>query len=153
MNILNDLKAHLGNPKFLHVLLEWGVFWGLALSWLFFLLARFVLHDRRALIFSLVLLALSALLVVPVEHYRKKAAPIGSASSRALNEQTRRRADHAWAFYAMAAVAGAAILLSGADNSNAGKVLTTLVVVGGLCCAAVALWLQLREAQVIYDFR
>lgn len=151
--MFTDLRSDFANPKFLHVLFEWGLFWGLTLTWVFLLVCQFVLKQRRGVIFSLVLMALAALLVLPVEHYRKRVRPIGGASAKEMNAQDKRRADTAWVFYLTAGLAVAATLLGGAEKGAASKIVGVLVILVGLAAAIIACWLQLRETMIIYDFR
>ena len=72
--MLKDLQHFLTEPKILGKILEWGLIWGSVIGILCLLVAMFVLKERKAMIFSLLLLAASALLGGVMPHARQCAS-------------------------------------------------------------------------------
>jgi hypothetical protein len=150
LNELKALLAQLGNPKFLHHLLEplllWGIFFGV-LGWA---LGVWVLKDRKAQIFSLILLALSSFAVMPVLYYRKKASPITALSAKLLNEQNQRRRDTQWVYYAMGSLAVLGIFMTGGGTGKSGTFVTVGIIIGGTATVIFSLWLHEKETSVFH---
>ena len=150
LNELKALLAQLGNPKFLHHLLEPLLLWGVLFGVLGWIVSVWVIKDRKAQICSLILLALSAFAVLPVLHYRKKASPLSAPSSRLLNEQNQRRRDTQWVYYAMGSLAVLGIFMTGEGAGKSGTFLTLGIVFGGTATVIFSLWLHEKETGLFH---
>lgn len=153
MAFLKDLKGllpQLGNPKFLHHLLEpvllWGILFGVA-AWM---LSLWFIKDRKAQLCSLILIALSAFTVLPVMHYRKKAAPITVSSKAMLDAQNERRKDTQWVYYALGSLAVLGIFMTGEDKGPTGTLIGIAITAGGVATIIFSLWLHEKEAAVFH---
>lgn len=153
MVLLNELKAllpQLGNPKFLHHLLEPVLLWGILTGVTAWLLSLWVVKDRKAQVCSLILIGLSAFTVFPLMHYRQRATPITAPSSRLLNEQNERRRDVQWVYYALGTLAVLGLFMTGEGKGKAGTVITILISVGGVATILLSLWLHEKEISVFH---
>jgi small-conductance mechanosensitive channel len=153
MDLLKELKAllpQLGNPKFLHHLLEPVLLWGILFGVIAWMLSLWVVKDRKAQVCSLMLIALSAFTVFPLMHYRQKATPITAPSSRLLNEQNERRRDFQWVYYALGSLAVLGLFMTGEGKGKAGTLITTLITVGGVASVVVSLWLHEKEISLFH---
>lgn len=154
MALLKELKAlfsQLGNPKFVHHFLEPFLFWGLLIGLIAFMLSLWVLKDRKAQLCSLILLAISAFSIFPLMHYRKKAARITAPSREMLNEQTERRKETQWVFYAYGSLALLGMFMTGEGKGKAGTVITLGLIAGGTAVVLYTLWLHEKEVSVFHE--
>lgn len=154
MALLKELKAlfsQLGNPKFVHHFLEPFLLWGLMIGLLALMLSLWVLKDRKAQICSLILLAISAFSIFPLMHYRKKAARITAPSREMLNEQTERRKDSQWVYYAYGSLALLGMFMTGEGKGKAGTVITVGLLAGGTAVVIYTLWLHEKEVSVFHE--
>lgn len=109
MNFFTVLRQHLGDPEYLHVLLNPLPVYGLAIATLALVLALF-LRNQRVTIAALVLVFVSAISAWPTYHYgeagydRVKAMsdPVGE---QWLDEHMARGEKMIWLFYVTAGVA------------------------------------------------
>lgn len=145
--MLKDLQHFLTEPKILGKILEWGLIWGSVIGILCLLVAMFVLKERKAMIFSLLLLAASALLVWPADSFRNRQRSVDLDHALAAQRLNTIREQNAWIFYAQGALASLAVLSSG-SNDKAGKIFMGLVIIGGVVMVGFALWLQVSELQI-----
>lgn len=153
MAFLKDLKGllpQLGNPKFLHHLLEPVLLWGILFGVIAWMLSLWFIKDRKAQLCSLILIALSAFTVLPVMHYRKKAAPITASSTAMLNAQNERRKDTQWVYYALGSLAVLGIFMTGEGKGPAGTLIAVTLTVGGIATVIFSLWLHEKEAAVFH---
>lgn len=147
---LQALFRQLGNPKFLHVLLEPLPLWGCLIGAIAWMLSLWYLQDRRAQVCSLILLAVSAFSVWPLLHYRGKAAPIASSSAARLKAQTELRRETQWVFYGMGAAAVAGLFLTGDGKGKLGGTLNIVIAAGGVSTAVFSLWLHEKEVALFH---
>lgn len=146
--MLKDLQQFLTEPRILGKIFDWGIIWGSFLGVLCVLVAVLVLKEHKAILFSLLLLAGSALLVWPSEACRKRPLVTDVDHAVPLKKISLVRQQNAWIFYAQGALASlAAMTLS--SKGNAGKVLLGASLLGGLVVAGFGLWLQIKELQIL----
>lgn len=153
MVLLTELKAllpQLGNPKFLHHLLEPVLLWGILIGVITWILSLWVLKDRKAQVCSLILIALSAFTVFPLMHYRQKATPITAPSSRLLNEQNERRRDFQGVYYALGSLAVLGLFMTGEGKGKVGSFITAAITVGGVATVLISLWLHEKEISLFH---
>lgn len=148
--MFKDIKVALADPKFLHTFFESGLPWAILLATLFYALCQFLIKDSKAIAASLILLALSGLLVWPVQHYRERAKPIAASSATAVKDQSFRRHEMRWVFYGLSGLAAAAIFLGRPERGATGKLVIFLTLAGGFAACSTGLWLQYKEAQIFY---
>lgn len=113
MNWFTILREHLGDPEYLHVLINPLPVYGLAIATLALVLALF-LRNQRVTIAALVLIFLTALSAWPTYHYgeagydRVKALS-DPAGEQWLDEHMARGEKLIWAFYVLAGVSAIGI--------------------------------------------
>lgn len=153
MAILTELQGllrQLGNPQFLHFLLEplllWGVLGG-ALGWI---LSAGLLRHRRAQVCSLLVMALSAFSVLPMLHFRRQAAPLSAPSARLLKEQNERRRDTQWVYLGLGSLALLGLGGTGEGKGKLGVALSLTIGVAGIAAAVYSLWLEEKEIAVFH---
>jgi len=150
MAFIKELKAlfpQLGNPRFVHFLLEPLLLWGILFGVIAWILSLWILKNRQAQVCSLILIAVSALAIFPVLHYRKKAT---APSARLLNEQNERRRETQWVYYSLGALAVAGIFMTGEGKGKAGTILSLTLAGGGLAIVMFSLWLQEKEIAIFH---
>ncbi len=145
--MLKDLQHFLTEPKILGKILEWGLIWGTLIGTLCLLVAMFILKERKAMIFSLLLLAASALLVWPADSFRNRQRTVDLDHAVAAQKLNSIRQQNAWIFYAQGALASLAVLSLG-SNDKAGKIFMGAAIVGAIVVVGFALWLQVSELQI-----
>ncbi len=153
MAILTELQGllrQLGNPKFLHFLLEPILLWGVLGGWLGWILSAGRLRQRRAQVCSLLLLALSAFSIFPVLHFRREAAPFSAPSARLLKEQSERRRDTQWVYIGLGSLALLGLVGTGEGKGKSGTLLTLAIGAAGLGAALCSLWLQEKEIALFH---
>lgn len=147
---LQTLAPQLTNARFLHFLLEPVLLWGVLIATLSWMISLWWLKDRRAQICSLLLLAVSALTIYPVLHYRKKAGPVSASSNALVNTQVKRRTDTQWVYYTLGGLAVAGLFLTGQGKGKTGTLLSIGITAGGLATAVFSLWLHEKEIAVFH---
>jgi hypothetical protein len=148
MAFYKELKAllpQLGNPKFLHVLLEPLLLWGILFGVIAWVISLWVIRNRQAQICSLIMIALSAFAIFPVLHYRKKASPISTGSVALRDAQNERRRETQWIYYVLGSLAGLGIFLTGPDKGKAGTGIALGIALGGTATVLFTLWLHEKE--------
>lgn len=149
MLFLKELKQYFSDPKYLHKMLEWGQAWGLLLAFFALLASLLIIRERKAVLCSLLLASLCALLTWPAASLRSKPGPVDAERAAANSRQVQLRQKYAWVFHAEAGAALLALALGGRAG-RAPKILVSLAMSGALASAAIAFWLQARELQIAY---
>jgi hypothetical protein len=113
MNWFHVVRLHLGDPEYLHVLINPLPVYGLAIATLALVLALF-LRNRRVTIAALVLVFITAVSAWPTYHYGEAGYDrVKSLSDPAgeqwLDEHMARGEKLIWAFYVLAAVSALGI--------------------------------------------
>ena len=136
MNWFTVLRKHLGDPEYLHILINPLPVYGLAIATLALVLALF-LRNQRVTIAALVLVFLTALSAWPTYHYgeagydRVKALS-DPAGEQWLDEHMARGEKLIWAFYVLAGVSAIGIAVIGKLAAYTRIVtVTTLVLASG----------------------
>ncbi len=153
MAILTELQGllpQLGNPRFLHFLLEPLLLWGVLIGSLGWILSVGLLRQRRAQVCSLWLLACSAFAVLPVLHFRREAAPITAPSARLLKEQNERRRDTQWVYLGLGSLALIGLFATGEGKGKSGTFFSLAIAGAGLSTAVFSLWLQEKEVAIFH---
>ena len=149
MSLFEELRRFLSEPAFLVKVLDWGIVWGTAVGVMFLLASMAILRERKAIVVSLFILGISALLIFPADYCREKRGPVDAERAVSMQRHEKMRDRQSWIFYTQGVIASMAALLGG-DKTGAAKFLTTVSVVGGLIVVVVGLWLQLLELKIIY---
>lgn len=153
MELIKELKGllpQLGNPRFLHHLLEPLLFWGVLFGVIAWMLSLWVIKNRAAQVCSLILIALSAFSVFPLLHFLDKAKPISAPSSRLLNEQNERRRETQWVYYALGSLAVLGIFMTGEGKGKTGNVISLSITLGGTATVLFSLWLHEKEISLFH---
>lgn len=151
--MLTNLKIlwnRLGNPEYLHLLLEPIPLAGLFFGLLFFSVGLFLKQDKTRLI-ALIVLAAASLSVIPYTQARDRAMDrilkLRDASyTRLINQQTKLRKETRWVYYTIAGLA-LITLLGGGKIAALGNY---LLLIAGLAALIFTLWLHLKEAEVYH---
>lgn len=147
---LEGLWSQLGNPKFLAHLLEPVLLWGVALGLVGWIVSLWILKERKAQVCSLILLAVSALTVLPFLHFRRKASPMAAPSNALLNKQMERRTETQWVYWSMGGLALAGIFLTGPGKGKTGVFVAGLLIAGGISVVVFSLWLHEKEVAIFH---
>ena len=145
--MLKDLQHFLTEPKIFGKILEWGLIWGSLCGILCLLVAMFILKERKAVIFSLLLLAASSLLVWPADSFRNRRKTVDLDHAVAAQKLNSIRQKNAWIFYSQGILASLAALSLG-SNDKAGKIFMVAAVIGGIVVISFAIWLQVSELRI-----
>lgn len=145
--MFKDLQHFLTEPKILGKILDWGLLWGSLIGILCLLISKLVLKDRKSLVFSLLLLAASALLVWPADVFRNRPRAVDVDHALAVQKLQTIRQQNSWIFYAQGALASLAVLTLG-SNEKAGKVIVGAAILGGLVVVGLAVWIEVSELQI-----
>ncbi len=138
---LQGLWRHAGDPHFLQWLLEAVSVVGVAAGTLLGVVSMFF-SDIRLRTLALIILALSALSVIPCQKQRAKAPPAGAA--RAMVEKTAAtRKETSWVYYTLAGFAVGALLSRG--QGRIGTVLLVTSLFGGAYVTIFGLWLHSQD--------
>src|SRR5216110_2536418 len=134
MNWLTVLRAHLSDPEYLHVLINPLPVYGLAIATLALVLAL-VLRNQRVTIAALVLVFISALSAWPTYHYGEAGydrvkAMSDPAGEQWLDEHMARGEKLIWAFYVLAGLAIAGMIVPIKWPRTATPLATTTLVLG-----------------------
>ena len=147
MTWLHELKFYLSEPAYLSQLCDWGLVWGSYFGMLSLFIAVVILKDRKAMYFGLLACLLAALLIVPAEHFHQQPTPTPTVQAAAVQKLRQSRRHNAWMFYAQAALAGLTCLVVGKSSTATGWLTSTIL--GSSLTGTVALWLQLKQLQVL----
>ena len=148
---LTTLWQSIRDPEYLHLLIEPLPLYGLGLGLMFFIVA-FVVGERRCRLVALALVCVSCASVWPYTDLRAKATPRIIATrppeyASVIREQTQRRVDWNWPYYAMTLFSLIALFTS---QSPKGKPLLLVVVIGGVMLFWISIWLHKKECEVYH---
>ena len=147
--MLKDLQHFLTAPHILAKIFDWGLVWGSLIGILCLVVSMLILKDRKSIIFSLLLLAASALLIWPADSCRNRQRAVDLDHALAVRKLNTFRQENSWIFYAQGATASlCALTLS--SNPKAGQILLVAALVGGFVVAGLAIWLQVSEMQIYF---
>lgn len=149
MSLFEDLHSLLSEPKILGKVFDWGIVWGSALGVCFLFASMAIIRQRNAIVISLLIIGFSSLLILPANSFRIQRGPVNSDRLASVQAHDKLRHQQSWVFYTQGCLALFAACLGG-DKSSAAKFLTTISFVGGLIAAALGLWLQLKELQIVF---
>ena len=147
--MVKDLQHFLTEPKILGKILDWGLFWASLIGIICLLVSMVILKDRKAIIFSLLLLASSALLIWPADSCRNRKPTVDLDHAVATRKLDAFRQEHSWIFYTQGILASLCVLTL-SSNSKAGQIFLIAALVGGFVVAGFALWLQVSELQIYF---
>ncbi len=147
---LQKLLSQLYNPRVLAHLLEPLLFWGILIGTIAWILSLTLAKDRKAQVCSLLLLAVSSFAVLPLLHFRKKAAPLTAPSSSLLNKQEERRRETRWVYYTLGSLSVLGLFMTGEGKGKAGTFLTVGLAVGGIATSVFSLWLHEKEISIFH---
>lgn len=147
---LKELASQLTNPKFLHVLLEPLLLWGVLIGVVAWMISLWILGNRKAQVCSLLLLAVSSFAVLPLLHYRKKAEPFWPSSKALADKQSERRQDTQWVYWVMGGLAVAGFFLTGEGKGKLGTVTGLAIAGGGVAITVFSLWLHGQEIELFH---
>jgi hypothetical protein len=150
MPIIGELKKHLMDPKFLHVLLCWGQLWGFFFGSVLLVLAKWALKDERVVKLSLILLGCMGLLTYGIAHNAKR-ANVGTFTAESAEQRKTHEAEKsktAVFFYVFAALC--ALNALGRVEGGMGKWIFIAVVAGGFLLTGLSLLHQVKESKLVY---
>jgi len=148
---LTTLWQSIRDPEYLHLLLEPLPLFGLGIG-LVFLIMSFMTGEARSRLLALGIICVSCASVWPYVDLRDKATPRILATrspdfAPLIQEQTQRRKDWSWPYYAMAVLSAAALLSSRSSKSR--PLLFAIVIYGGLLFWF-SIWLHKKECEVYH---
>jgi hypothetical protein len=148
---LTTLWQSICDPEYLHLLLEPLPLFGLGLG-LVFLIISFVFGEARSRMLALGVICVSCASVWPYIDLRDKATPRILATrspdfAPLIQEQTQRRKDWSWPYYAMALLSAATLSFS---RSSKGRPLLLVVVIYGGLLFWFSIWLHKKECEVYH---
>lgn len=151
MRELTSLWHGIGDPEYLHLLLEPVPMYGLAFG-LIFLAASVVLREGKMRMLALLVMAVSCASVQPYVKLRIKSEPRVLALQDAglhplIRKQTEARSGSAWIYYGLAVVCMTALSFGRGGRS---LILTGAALL--LCSAGLvhALWLHKKECEIYH---
>jgi IS1 family transposase len=139
------------DPEYLHLLIEPLPLYGLGIGLMCFVIA-FVFGERRSRLLALGLIVLSCASVWPYNDLREKATARIIATrppdyENVIRQQTQRRKDWAWPYYAMTVLTFIAVFTG---HRPQGRFLLLAVVVGGALLFWISIWLHKKECEVYH---
>ncbi|MBX7211788.1 MAG: hypothetical protein K1X78_26015 [Verrucomicrobiaceae bacterium] len=139
------------DPEYAHLLLESLPLFGIAAG-LVFLCGSLLFRENKSRLLALLLVCVSSGSVWPYVELREKAqarviAMHDPSFAPLIREQTSRRKDTAWAFYAMSVISGLALLFGLAGK---GRGLLILTIVAATAAFWLSLWLHKKEAEIYH---
>ena len=148
---LTTLWQSICDPEYLHLLLEPLPLFGLGLG-LVFLIVSFLFGEIKSRMLALGIICVSCASVWPYIDLREKATPRILATrspdfAPLIQEQTQRRKDWSWPYYAMALLSAVALFTS---RSAKGRPLLLVVVVYGGLLFWFSIWLHKKECEVYH---
>ena len=148
---LLTLWQNVRDPEYLHLLLEPLPLFGLGLG-LVFLIVSFVFGEVKSRMLALGVICLSCASVWPYIDLRDKATPRILATrspefAPLIQQQTQRRKDWSWPYYAMALLSVAALFCS---RSPKGRPLLVAVVIYGGLLFRFSIWMHKKECEVYH---
>lgn len=148
---LTTLWQSICDPEYLHLLLEPLPLYGLGIG-LTFLIVSFMFGEVKSRLLALGIICVSCASVWPYIDLRDKATPRILATrspdfAPLIQEQTQRRKDWAWPYYAMTLFSAIALL---AARSPKGRPVLFLVVIFGALLFWFSIWLHKKECEVYH---
>ena len=148
---LTTLWQNIRDPEYLHLLLEPLPLYGLGLG-LVFVIVSLVFGEIKSRMLALAVICVSCASVWPYIDLRDKATPRILATrspefAPLIQQQTQRRKDWSWPYYAMTAFTILAIFTS---HSAKGKPLLFVVVIGGALLFWISIWMHKKECEVYH---
>ena len=148
---LTTLWQSIRDPEYLHLLLEPLSLYGLGIG-LVVLVIAFVFGEKRSRLLALALICLSCGSVWPYTDLREKATPRIIATrpieyAAVIREQTRRRNDWNWPYYAMTVLSLITLCLA---HQPRGRPLLAAVVICGVLLFWISIWLHKKECEVYH---
>lgn len=144
MNELELLQQGLDEPKILAKILDWGVIWCSAMGVLLLLFSLLVLKERKAVLFSLFIIALSSSTVLAAEYFRSRPGPVEAATKHSLEQLRKSRSKYQWIFHTQTLLAVLALAMGG-NSSKTGTWLALATIVGGIIVITFALRSEITE--------
>jgi hypothetical protein len=148
---LIQLWTSIRDPEYLHLLLESLPLYGLGFGLLFVIVCQLAGESKGKLL-ALLLITGSCASVWPYQELREKATPRILATrdpslGPLIRQQTERRMEYNWAYYAMAAVGGVTLL---AQLAGKGKPLLLVTVLGTAMLFWFSVWMHKKECEVYH---
>jgi hypothetical protein len=148
---LTTLWQSVRDPEYMHLLLDSVPLYGLGFG-LAFLLVTFLVGEKKARMFALLVICISCVSVWPYIDLRVKATPrilatCGETFVPMIKEQTQRRQDTAWVYYVMAGLSALALAASGSRYSS---ILLMVTVCATAALFWFSIWLHKKECEVYH---
>lgn len=148
---LTTLWQSIRDPEYLHLLLEPLPLYGLGLGLVMFIVA-FVFGEKKSRLLALALICVSCASVWPYTDLREKATPRIIATrppeyAQVIREQTRRRDEWSWPYYAMTVLT---VIALATGHSPKGRPVLFVVVLGGALLFWFSIWLHKKECEVYH---
>jgi len=148
---LTTLWQNIRAPEYLHLLLEPLPLYGLGLG-LVFVIVSLVFGEIKSRMLALAIICVSCASVWPYIDLRDKATPRILATrspefAPLIQQQTQRRKDWSWPYYAMTLFSGIALLSA---RSPKGRPVLFLVVISGALLFWFSIWLHKKECEVYH---
>jgi hypothetical protein len=148
---LTTLWQSIRDPEYLHLLLEPLPLYGLGLGLVVFVVA-FVFGEKRSRLLGLGLICISCASVWPYTDLREKATPRIIATrpieyAGVIREQTERRLNWNWPYYAMTVLSFIALCTA---NHPRGRPILAAVVIGGMLLFWISIWMHKKECEVYH---
>ena len=149
MTLQQLFRDLLQDPSYLYLLLEPFTLFGVAVGTFMFVFC-WLAKERKARIASLLVIAISSMMILPALHLRKEAEPIPAPTQSdqwMVGTHHERLQSKQWAYYAMTAVAVLAIFLG---SGKSGVVFGVLTILGATMIIALSLWLHMHESRIFH---
>jgi hypothetical protein len=148
---LTTLWQNIRDPEYLHLLLEPLPLYGLGLG-LVFVIVSLVFGEIKSRMLALAVICVSCASVWPYIDLRDKATPRILATrspefAPLIQQQTKRRKDWSWPYYAMTLFSGIALLSA---RSPKGRPVLFFVVLFGALLFWFSIWLHKKECEVYH---
>jgi hypothetical protein len=148
---LTTLWQNIRDPEYLHLLLEPLPLYGLGLG-LVFVIVSLVFGEMKSRMLALAVICVSCASVWPYIDLRDKATPRILATrspefAPLIQQQTQRRKDWSWPYYAMTLFSGIALLSA---RSPKGRPVLFFVIIFGALLFWFSIWLHKKECEVYH---
>lgn len=139
------------DPEYAHLLLESLPLYGTGIG-LLFLFAALAAKENKCRLLALFIIGASSASVWPYNSLREKAQPRILATHEPaygplIREQTRRRSDTGWIFYAMAVISALAFLFG---STGKGRFLLFLAIIAATASFWISIWLHKKECEIYH---
>jgi hypothetical protein len=148
---LITLWQNIRDPEYLHLLLEPLPLYGLGLG-LVFVIVSLVFGEMKSRMLALAVICVSCASVWPYIDLRDKATPRILATrspefAPLIQQQTQRRKDWSWPYYAMTLFSGIALFSA---RSPKGRPVLFFVIIFGALLFWFSIWLHKKECEVYH---